>query len=233
MSDENKGSRLKKFWMEWVRPLMVVILITSAFRSAIADWYIVPTGSMKPTIMEGDRVFVNKVAYDLKVPFTTVRLSMWDDPARGDIVVLYSPYDGKRLVKRVIGIPGDWIEMRDSKLYVNEKAVAYEPLAKEVVNEIPVDRQPDYSFFAENLFGVRHPVMITPFKPSVRDFQSQQVPPEHYFVMGDNRDDSFDSRMFGLVSRSSVVGRATAVVLSLNPEKNYLPRWHRFFTRLP
>jgi signal peptidase I len=219
--------------MEWVRPLMVVVLITSAFRSAVADWYIVPTGSMKPTIMEGDRVFVNKMAYDLKVPFTTVRLSMWDNPERGDVVVLYSPHDGKRLVKRVVGGPGDWIEMHESKLYVNGRAVEYMPLAKSVVDEIPAETRQDYSFFAENLSGVSHPVMITPFKPSIRDFARMQVPTGQYFVMGDNRDDSFDSRMFGLVSRNQVVGKATAVVLSLNPEKNYLPRWHRFFTRLP
>jgi len=81
-------------------------------RSAVVDWNWVPTGSMKPTIMVGDLVFVNKLAYDLKVPFTRTRISTWAEPSRGDIAVLFSPSDGKRLVKRVIGLPGDTIEMR-------------------------------------------------------------------------------------------------------------------------
>src|SRR6185436_509188 len=108
-----------RFWREWAKPLLTILLITSAFRSAIADWNDVPTGSMKPTILEGDRVFVNKLAFDLKVPFTTWRLATWGEPKRGDIVVLFSPHDGTRLVKRVVGLPGEIIEMRDNKLFVN------------------------------------------------------------------------------------------------------------------
>src|SRR5262245_15620755 len=111
-----KESRLSQFWKGWMKPVFVVLIITSAFRSAIADWNDVPTGSMKPTILEGDRIFVNKLAYDLKVPFTTTRLAQWDDPHRGDIVVLFSPGDGKRLVKRIVGLPGDQVELRDGKL---------------------------------------------------------------------------------------------------------------------
>ena len=96
-----------------------MILIVSSLRSALADWNDVPTGSMKPTIQEGDRVVVNKLAYDLKVPFTTIKIVKWDDPKRGDIVVLFSPVDGTRLVKRVVAIPGDQVEMRDNQLYIN------------------------------------------------------------------------------------------------------------------
>lgn len=224
---------MKKFWAEWIKPLLVIAILTGAFRSAIADWYIVPTGSMKPTIMEGDRVFVNKLAYDLRVPFTKVQISHLSDPNRGDVAVLYSPYDGKRLVKRVIGIPGDVIEMRNSKLYVNGKLAEYEPLDPQVVQEIPEDTRPEYTFFSEHFGQVTHPVMITPLRSAIRDFVPLTVPAGNYFVMGDNRDDSFDSRMFGFVSRDRVVGRATAVVVSLNPDEHYYPRWHRFFTRLP
>src|SRR4026208_1998709 len=98
------NTKLNRFWKEWMRPLLVILIITSSFRSALADWNDVPTGSMKPTIQEGDRVVVNKLAYALKVPFTMVRLWKWDDPHRGDIVVLFSPEDGVRLVKRVVGL---------------------------------------------------------------------------------------------------------------------------------
>ena len=81
---------------------------------------------MRPTILEGDRVFVNKLAYDLKVPFTLLRLREWRDPARGEVVVFFSPHDGKRLVKRVIGTPGDRVEMRNRVLYVNGEMVRHD-----------------------------------------------------------------------------------------------------------
>jgi signal peptidase I len=231
--EEAKKSKVKKFWLEWIKPLLVVALIAGAFRSAIADWYVVPTGSMKPTIMEGDRVFVNKLAYDLRVPFMGAQVSHFKDPQRGDVVVLYSPYDGKRLVKRVIGIPGDTIEMRESRLYVNGSLADYEPIDRQIMNDFPQESRTDYDFFTEQVGKSTHPVMITPLKSSIRNFYALDVPEGQYFVMGDNRDDSFDSRMFGFVDRDRVVGKATAVVLSFNPAEHYYPRWHRFFTRLP
>src|SRR5437870_13485579 len=98
---------MKKKVLNEVRVFLAMLLIVSSLRSALADWNDVPTGSMKPTIQEGDRVVVNKLAYDLKVPFTMIEVLKWSDPKRGDIVVLFSPVDGTRLVKRVVGIPGD------------------------------------------------------------------------------------------------------------------------------
>ena len=118
-TDETKKRDLAWFWREWVRPMLVMGFVLGSFRSAVADWNDVPTGSMKPTILEGDRVFVNKLAYDLKVPFTSWRLARWSEPQRGQIVVFFSPHDERRLVKRVIGLPGDRIEMRNRLLYVN------------------------------------------------------------------------------------------------------------------
>ncbi|MCF7761763.1 MAG: signal peptidase I, partial [Cephaloticoccus sp.] len=112
-------SFLHRLYREWLKPLAIILLIGSPLRSAVIDWNWVPTGSMKPTIVEGDLVLVNKLAYDLKVPFTTHHLASWADPARGDIVVCYSPADGKRLVKRVVGLPGDSIELRNETLIVN------------------------------------------------------------------------------------------------------------------
>ncbi len=95
----------QRLWTEWVKPILVVIVVCSTFRSAVADWNDVPTGSMNPTILEGDRIVVNKLAYDLKIPFTTWHIAEWSDPKNGEIVVCYSPKDGTRLVKRVIGVP--------------------------------------------------------------------------------------------------------------------------------
>src|ERR1017187_10571202 len=99
-----------------IKPLLILVLVMCALRSAIADWNDVPTGSMKPTILEGDRVFVNKLAYDLKVPFTTWHLAQWDNPKRGEVVVFFSPTDGVRLVKRVVGLPGDRIELANNEV---------------------------------------------------------------------------------------------------------------------
>lgn len=224
--------RWSSFWREWVKPLLIIGLVMGSFRSAVADWNDVPTGSMKPTILEGDRIFINKVAYDLKFPFTTWRLLDWDDPDRGDIVVLRSPEDSKRLVKRVVGLPGDVIELRRGRLYVNAEPAVYAKLDLEIVNQIEIEEQPNFLFASEAVDGEGHPIMITlgsrsvPFGPTV-------VPTDHYFVMGDNRDNSRDSRWFGAVHRDSILGRATAVALSVDRDAYYMPRWDRFFSRLP
>src|SRR5881394_860424 len=124
-------TRVRELWRKEVRPLLILAAILFAIRSSLADWNDVPTGSMKPTIVEGDRVFINKLAYDLKVPFTTWHLAEWSNPKRGDIVVFYSPHDGKRLVKRVVGLPGDLIELRNEKLIINGDPVEYKSLEVE------------------------------------------------------------------------------------------------------
>ena len=96
--------RLRQYWRQEIRPLLILVVVLCSIRSSLADWNDVPSGSMNPTIIEGDRIYVNKLAYDLKVPFTTWHLATWSNPQRGDIVVFYSPHDGIRLVKRVVGL---------------------------------------------------------------------------------------------------------------------------------
>ncbi|MFH1933443.1 MAG: signal peptidase I [Pseudomonadota bacterium] len=224
--------RLSLFWRGWGCSIVIALLIATSFKSAIADWNDVPTGSMKPTILEGDRIFVNKLAYDLKFPYTTWHLASWDDPKRGDIVVFFSPADGKRLVKRIVGVPGDAIAMLNNQLLINGKAAEYETLDRKIINQIAPHEQLNHLFFGEIIAGQTHPVMITPTRPSFRSFAPVIVPERHYFLMGDNRDNSADSRFFGFVERKQIVGRATAVVISLKPDEHYLPRWERFFQKL-
>ena len=224
---------LRRFWINWLKPVLIVVLVTTSIRSALADWNDVPTGSMKPTILEGDRVFVNKLAFDLKVPYTTWHLAEWGNPRRGDIVVFYSPADGKRLVKRVIGLPGDTLALRNNQLIVNGQPVKYEQLAQTTIDEIAVKEQPRHLFATESLDDRQHPVMATPQLPAPRSFDPITVPPDAYFMMGDNRDNSFDSRFYGCVPRKQILGRVPAVALSFDPERYYLPRWHRWFTALP
>jgi signal peptidase I len=223
----------RRLWREWLKPCLVIVFVTGALRSALADWNDVPTGSMKPSILEGDRVWVNKLAYDLKVPFTTWHLAEWSEPSRGEVVVFFSPSDGTRLVKRVIGLPGDVIEARDNRIFLNGRAVDYAPLAPERVNAIPAAQRARHDFASEQLPGRNHPVMATPALTARRSFGPVTVPAGHYFMLGDNRDNSLDSRYFGSVAREKIVGRSTAVVLSFDRERWLAPRWERFFTLMP
>ena len=228
--------KLKLFWKGWGYSIFVAVIIASSFKSAIADWNIVPTGSMKPTIVEGDRIFINKLAYDLKIPYTTWHIAEWRAPQRGDIVVFYSPADGRRLVKRVVGIPGDLVEMQNDQLIINGKHITYESC--ESVDNIGDNgpsrgRTGDNYRFTENLNGVKHPIMIIPMRPALRSFGPVVVPKGKFFMMGDNRDNSADSRYFGFVERNRIVGQALSIVASFDINHNYHPRWERFFTKLP
>lgn len=210
----------------WAKPFLVALIVMGAVRSAVADWNDVPSGSMKPSILEGDRIFVNKVAYDLKVPFTSWRLARWAEPMPGDIVVFYEPLHDQRYVKRVVGLPGDVIELRDNRLTVNGRAVSYA-----VPDQARAASDPLLA--SEDLSGRTHPILLTPGVASRCTFGPMKVPEGCYFLMGDNRDVSFDSRYFGVVERDRIQGRATSVLLSLDPEHGYAPRWDRFFQGLP
>jgi signal peptidase I len=231
--NESKGrARWKNIWRE-NKSLLLLVLILTAVRSAIADWNDVPTGSMNPTIVQGDRVFVNKLAYDLKVPFTTWHLAQWSNPRRGDIVVFFSPVDGTRLVKRVIGLPGDKIELADEHLLINGRPSAYERLPAATGRDVPPDNDGLRVYEQEKAGGIpSHPVTILPQRPAPRTFGPVTVQPGQYFMMGDNRDNSYDSRFWGAVERERIVGRASMVVLSLDRQHYFAPRWHRFFTPL-
>jgi signal peptidase I len=223
-------ARARRWWRKEIRPLVILAVVMFSLRSSLADWNDVPTGSMKPTILEGDRVFVNKLAYDLKVPFTTCRIAEWSNPQRGDIVVFYSPKDGQRLVKRVIGLPGDTVELAENVLIINGHATEYGPVAEQRLNDVaPADRARQI-FATEELAGRSHAVAASPSVPAMRTFGPHQVPDGHYFMMGDNRDDSFDSRYFGPVERKRIVGRATGVVISFDKPHYWRPRWDRFFS---
>ena len=230
--------RWRRVWSDSIRPIGTVALAVFGFRSAVADWNHVPTGSMQPTILVGDRVFVNRLAYDLKVPFTTWHLAEWADPERGDVVIFRSPVDGQRLVKRVVGIPGDVVAMVDNRLTLNGQPVAYEPAedAGAYAMSLPEPERTGAVFAAERLPEARqdaHPVMGSVGRRALRDFGPVTVPKDHYFMMGDNRDNSLDSRYFGSVQRDTILGRAVRVVGSLDPDRHYRPRWERTLLPLP
>jgi signal peptidase I len=218
---------LKRIWSEWLKPLALFFVIMAPLRSAVVDWNWVPTGSMKPTILEGDLVLVNKLAYDLKLPFTTARVSTWKNPVRGDIAVFYSPEDGTRLVKRVVGTPGDTIELRNEVLFINDVPQQYavrdpEPFKRDIFE----DKNPLIA--TERLGDVDHLVMILPTRLALRTFGPHIVPAGQYFMMGDSRDNSHDSRFYGSVPREKIVGRANGVIVSVDTSRYLLPRFKRF-----
>ena len=153
MNTATLRSRARYWWRKEIRWWLVIGLVVFSIRSSLADWSDVPTGSMKPTILEGDRVFVNKLAYDLKVPFTTRHIAQWSNPQRGDIVVFFSPRDGQRLVKRVVGLPGDTIELRNNGLVLNGKPVEYQPIAEELLRDLAVPDRASSVFAVEQLAG--------------------------------------------------------------------------------
>lgn len=198
------------------------LFLMFAFRSSIADWNTVPTGSMNPTIVEGDRILVNKAAYDLRLPFTHISLFKRADPERGDIIVFDSMVSEKRLVKRVIGLPGDTIAMHDNILWINGKRLGYE-----TVTHTSVSTEQE-----ENLLGLKHSIRTKPSGSYLSSFSPVKIPAGFYLALGDNRDNSADSRIIGLVPRAEIVGRARQVVLSLDYEHHYLPRTERFFKTL-
>jgi signal peptidase I len=228
MNHEKSYRRLREIWYEW-RALVLFLIIMLVFRSAIADWNQVPTGSMKPTILEGDRVIVNKLAYNLKLPFTTWHLAEWSLPLRGDIVTFYSPLDEKLLIKRVIGLPGDVVALRNNQLYINDEPARYRQLDPASVSYLDINQKSGHDFFVEEIDQVVHPVMLIPSQPNkYNSFGPVEVPEDHYLMLGDNRDHSGDSRVIGFVSQDRITGRAHTVAFSVDYDDYYLPRVHRF-----
>ncbi|MET0357247.1 MAG: signal peptidase I, partial [Cellvibrio sp.] len=202
------------------KSIFIFLSLMLIFRSACADWNTVPTASMKPTILEGDRIGINKLAYDLHLPFTHISLLKIADPQRGDIAVFDSKVSNKRLVKRVIGLPGDTIAMVNNQLIINGSAIQYIDSTSE-------------SDKLEQLFEKTHTIRIGDSADhAFANFHAVTVPANQYLVLGDNRDLSADSRVIGFVPREEFVGRSSSVIASFNYDNFYLPRADRFFKSL-
>jgi signal peptidase I len=193
------------------------------FKSAIADLSSISGASMQPTLLDGDKIWVNKLAYDVKVPFTEISLKQLNAPERGDIVIIDSKKAGKRLVKRIIGIPGDTILMQSNTITINGNSVNYEIVSED--NEaITIRESIDRS----------HNIKITNNfdQGRIRTFGPAQVPEGEFFVLGDNRDNSADSRIYSFIPRGELIGRSSSLVFSLDNENHYIPRTNRFFSKL-
>jgi signal peptidase I len=229
-ADRTLGSR----WRDW-RGLVGLLAVMLVFRSAVADWNQVPSGSMLPSILIGDRIVVDKLAYDLRVPFTMLRIARWADPARGDVVTFLSPEDGRLLVKRVVGVPGDLVGLDDNRLVVNGVAATYAPLRCATPRGAHAGQSAaGEACYQESILGRTRSIMLGAGggARSAGNFAMIRVGDGHFLVLGDNRDASRDSRALGLIARDRIVGHATRVAFSLDGEAGYRPRADRFLAEL-
>ncbi|MDN2712184.1 signal peptidase I [Janthinobacterium sp. SUN118] len=221
-----------KTWMRANKGFLMFILLFGVFRTAVADWNPIPSASMRPNLLEGDVVFVNRLAFNLKVPLTDIVLQRLGEPRRGDIVTFSSPRDGTRLIKRIIALPGDTVEMRDEQLIINGRAARYTALdtAPETIAHVG---QLTAQRISERSDTEQHRIQVLPqIAGAARSFAAVTVPAEHFMMLGDNRDNSADSRYFGFVPRKLLIGKAERILVSADIEDHWQPRLQRFGMKL-
>ncbi len=185
---------------EWVESIAIALILALFVRTFVVQAFKIPSGSMEPTLLIGDHLLVNKFLYGTKIPFTDIKVLPIREPERGDVVVFVYPVDpSKDFIKRAIGLPGDKVEVRNKKVYVNDNAIA-DP----------------HAHFADDT--------ILPMGSDPRDnFGPVTVPPDSLFVMGDNRDRSYDSRFWGFVRKNEIKGKAFILYWSWDSNR-FLPR---------
>lgn len=221
---------MKKF-LHKNRGFLAFLLLLGVFRTAIADWNPIPSGSMRPNLLEGDVVFVNRVAYDLKLPLTNVILARTGEPQRGDIVTFYSPKDGTRLIKRLAAVPGDMVEMHDKHLIINGHEDSY-TLAERTVEHLDGGQNFEAVRMTESDGTQSHIVQWMPEIAARDNIAPIRIPEGQFLMLGDNRDDSADSRYIGLVPRNLLIGHAVRVLVSADIKGNWAPRTDRFGKKL-
>lgn len=211
--------------IEYARSFLPILVIVFLFRSFLFEAYRIPSGSLEPTLLIGDFILVNKFDYGIRLPVIHKKIYSFGEPQRGDIMVFRFPPDPSiNFIKRVIGIPGDHISYINKVLYVNGKEIP-QTLEKTLDNDDETVKK------QENFFGVKHFIYQTPLRNGP-DFEDIVVPPGMYFMMGDNRDNSADSREWGFVPEANIVGKAQVVLLSWNADGDLLHklRWNRMGT---
>jgi signal peptidase I len=218
------GAR-EPWWVEYPKSFFPVILVVFLLRSFLVEPFKIPSGSMLPTLLVGDFILVNKFAYGIRLPIVNVKLVDVGSPQRGDVMVFRYPEDPSLdYIKRVIGLPGDTVSYRNKRLWINGTEVSVKPDGEYNYVETGLTFVSALRFI-ERLGGREHAILLQPDAPSVqlsgvRQFPFRNnceyndsgftctVPPGHYFLMGDNRDSSSDSRYWGFVPEANIVGKA-------------------------
>ncbi|MCP5464608.1 MAG: signal peptidase I [Deltaproteobacteria bacterium] len=249
---------------EYVQALFGAIMLAILIRGFVVEPFRIPSESMVPTLLVGDHIFVARYKYGLRAPFTKLWLAEFDDPERGDVVVFNFPLDEDvDYIKRVVGVPGDTVSMKKGQLFLNGKPISEKPfyvtntleddqcnaeLTPESEQLLPEDLKPFPYYLKQKKFNKSleyfpgdqvHMIQHSIEEPNTMEFE-RVVPPRHFFVMGDNRDHSSDSRFWDFVPRENLKGKAVFIWLSLDNEKKscaynfYDPgifpniRWSRF-----
>lgn len=239
--DVKTKAKKKSTFREYAEALLTAVLIALLIRAFVIEAFKIPSGSMLPTLSIGDHIFVNKFVYGLRIPFTKYRVLDVSEPKRGDVVVfMYPTEEGKDFIKRITGIPGDHVLMEGENMWVNGHRLPERTLT---VEEFPGDKRRlmvkngsmrsipfvrgwrDYDFFEEDLDGVEHLVQYE--RHLEREKFEAVVPEEQYLVIGDNRDNSSDSREWGFVPRDNIKGKAMFVWLPVDKDYGGI-RWHEF-----
>lgn len=221
--------------------MIIAGLVALFIRSFVIEAFKIPSGSMIPTLSVGDHIFVNKFIYGLRLPFTRRHFIKFRDPQRGEVIVFICPNgDGKDFIKRVVGLPGDLVRVYSTEVEVNGERFKHEDVYvtqdskdKRVllvegsdVQKIPyVPDLENFDFYEEETDGTDHLVQYE--KGVLRHTYEFKVPEGHFFMMGDNRDNSADSREWGFVPQGNIKGKAMFVWLSLDKDQGGI-RWHEF-----
>jgi signal peptidase I len=224
-----QASLAQRAW-DQVAPIGLAVAIALLLRAMVIESYYVPSESMLPTLLVGDHVFVNKFVYGARVPFTEIRLPALRDPRRGEIVVfalgrmpdgricaldMCPSYPSEGFVKRIIGVPGDRVEYRADGLYLNGEHVPWQPSGRSFEDDI------SYEVQNEELPGCQHDVLDHPHRRGLEN-EAFTVPPGRYYFLGDNRDNSNDSRAWGTVRREELKGPVMVNYWSWNNRESWL-----------
>jgi signal peptidase I len=213
--------------IEYAWSFFPILLLVFLLRSFLYEPFRIPSGSLEPTLLIGDFVLVNKFDYGVRLPVIHKKISAVDEPKRGDIFVFrYPPNPSVNFIKRVIGLPGDHIKYVDKVLYINGEKIPQE--FKEDTKRVDEEgHSQDVLVKEEDLMGVKHAIYQNKNQEG-DNFEDIVVPPGMYFAMGDNRDDSADSRYWGFVPEQNIVGKAVLVWMSWDSAIHNI-RWHRLF----
>lgn len=224
---------LRTTWPEAIGIFLFPIFLVLCVRWLIFEPYVIPSGSMLPTLLINDHIFVNKLSYGLQNPFSGELMWLWKSPQRGDIFVFRFPENPQVFfVKRLVGLPGDKVEIRENSLYINDQMVAVaeanstDPLWSHLSDE-------DHFRYMKESMGSSH--LVRWKKDFLNNYGPEVVPEGHYFAMGDNRSQSHDSRFWGFVPQKNLIGRGSLIWLSCNemlPEASFICnpltlRWNR------
>ena len=206
--------------VEYARFLFPVVVIVFLLRGFIAEPFRIPSGSMLPTLEVGDFILVSKSSYGIRIPVLNKKVVDFGSPERGDVIVFRYPEDPRvDYIKRVVGVPGDKISYQNKILYINDQ-----PQPQIQVGNYRVDRYGQFAHIQEILAGKKHDILVN---SRIAGANSEYIVPQgHYFVMGDNRDNSRDSRSWGFVPDENLVGRAFFIWMNWNSDKGS-PAWSR------